>query len=81
MVSNTNRAGKQIEKSISSFIQRNKIRAGVTPKLIASAKLSNSAPNRLDALSILAVKPSIRSKNAATKYKLLQASIRILKHT
>ena len=40
---------------------------GVTPKLTTSDKLSNSAPIFDVALSILAVNPSTKSKNAAIK--------------
>lgn len=47
------------------MIQRYKITVGVTPKLTASERLSNSAPIFEVALSILAVNPSTRSKNAA----------------
>lgn len=50
-----------------SFIHKNKIILGATPKLIASARLSSSAPKRENALSSLAESPSIMSKHAATK--------------
>ena len=49
------------------FIHKNKIMLGATPKLIASARLSSSAPKRENALSNLAESPSIISKHAATK--------------
>ena len=49
------------------FIHKNKIILGATPKLIASARLSSSAPKRENALSSLAESPSIMSKHAATK--------------
>ena len=48
-------------------IQRYRITVGVTPKLTASDKLSNSAPILEVALSILALNPSTRSKKAASK--------------
>ncbi len=49
------------------FIHKNKIKLGATPKLIASARLSSSAPKREKALSSLAERPSTISKHAATK--------------
>ena len=49
------------------FIHKNKIKLGASPKLIASARLSSSAPKREKALSSLAERPSTISKHAATK--------------
>jgi hypothetical protein len=43
---------------------------GATPKLIASARLSSSAPNLENALRSLADRPSIMSKQAATRMQM-----------
>ena len=43
---------------------------GATPKLIASARLSSSAPNLENALRSLADRPSIISKQAATRMQM-----------
>ena len=53
---------------------RKEIIVGATPKLIASAKLSSSAPKRENAFSNLAERPSIRSKNAAIKMQITALS-------
>ena len=46
---------------------------GVTPKLMASDKLSNSAPKREVARKALAVSPSIKSKNEAKRMQTTAA--------
>ena len=49
-----------------SVLQKNKIRAGATPKLIKSDKESNSAPNRLCPFRRRAIRPSKVSSIAAS---------------
>ena len=49
-----------------SRIHKKVIIAGETPKLMVSARLSNSAPNGVNAFSNRADKPLIISKHAAT---------------
>lgn len=49
------------------FIHKKEIIEGATPKLMASARLSSSAPNFENALNSLADNPSIISKHAATR--------------